>query len=150
MDSQLEEISGVVDEVTYRNDDTGFTVLELECDEEYVTAVGSLPEITQGESVRLRGTWSFHATFGRQFKVQLCERSMPSSSADLLRYLSAGAVKGIGPATAKKIIDRFGDSSFDVLENDPKQLAQIKGISLKKAEEISKAFNEQFAGPIQF
>lgn len=145
MDSQLEEISGVVDEVTYRNDDTGFTVLELECDEEYVTAVGSLPEITQGESVRLRGTWSFHATFGRQFKVQLCERSMPSSSADLLRYLSAGAVKGIGPATAKKIIDRFGDSSFDVLENDPKQLAQIKGISLKKAEEISKAFNEQFA-----
>ncbi len=145
MDEQLVEISGVVDEITYRNDENGFTVIDFYTDDEYFTVVGVLPEVTEGESLRLRGEWSYHATFGRQFRAKLCERSMPSSSADLLRYLSAGAIKGIGPATAKKIIDRFGESSFDVLENHPERLAEIKGISQKKAEDISKIFNEQFA-----
>lgn len=145
MDEQLVEISGVVDEITYRNEENGFTVIDFYTDEEYFTVVGVLPEVTEGESLRLRGEWSYHSTFGRQFKAKLCERSMPSTSADLLRYLSAGAVKGIGPATARKIIDRFGDSAFDVLENQPERLAEIKGISLKKAQDISKIFNEQFA-----
>ena len=145
MDPQLEELCGVVEDVTYRREDTGFTVMDIFADDEYVTVVGVLPELSEGESVRLRGTWGYHATFGKQFKAQLCERSMPSSSADLLRYLSSGAVKGIGPATAKKIIERFGENSFDVLENQPERLADIKGISLKKAKDISKIFNEQFA-----
>lgn len=145
MDPQLEELCGVVEDVTYRREDTGFTVMDIFADDEYVTVVGVLPELSEGESVRLRGTWGYHATFGKQFKAQLCERSMPSSSADLLRYLSSGAVRGIGPATAKKIIERFGENSFDVLENQPERLADIKGISLKKAKDISKIFNEQFA-----
>lgn len=145
MDPQLEELCGVVEDVTYRREDTGFTVMDIFADDEYVTVVGVLPELSEGESVRLRGTWGYHATFGKQFKAQLCERSMPSSSADLLRYLSSGAVRGIGPATAKKIIERFGENSFDVLENHPERLADIKGISLKKAKDISKIFNEQFA-----
>lgn len=145
MDPQLEELCGVVEDVTYRREDTGFTVMDIFADDEYVTVVGVLPELSEGESVRLRGTWGYHATFGKQFKAQLCERSMPSSSADLLRYLSSGAVRGIGPATAKKIIERFGENSFDVLENQPERLADIKGISLKKARDISKIFNEQFA-----
>lgn len=145
MDPQLEELCGVVEDVTYRREDTGFTVMDIFADDEYVTVVGVLPELSEGESVRLRGTWGYHATFGKQFKAQLCERSMPSSSADLLRYLSSGAVRGIGPATAKKIIERFGENSFDVLENQPERLADIKGVSLKKAKDISKIFNEQFA-----
>lgn len=145
MDPQLEELCGVVEDVTYRREDTGFTVMDIFADDEYVTVVGVLPELSEGESVRLRGTWGYHATFGKQFKAQLCERSMPSSSADLLRYLSSGAVRGIGPTTAKKIIERFGENSFDVLENQPERLADIKGISLKKAKDISKIFNEQFA-----
>ena len=145
MDPQLEELCGVVEDVTYRREDTGFTVMDIFADDEYVTVVGVLPELSEGESVRLRGTWGYHATFGKQFKAQLCERSMPSSSADLLRYLSSGAVRGIGPATAKKIIERFGENSFDVLENQPERLADIKGISPKKAKDISKIFNEQFA-----
>lgn len=145
MDPQLEELCGVVEDVTYRREDTGFTVMDIFADDEYVTVVGVLPELSEGESVRLMGTWGYHATFGKQFKAQLCERSMPSSSADLLRYLSSGAVRGIGPATAKKIIERFGENSFDVLENQPERLADIKGISLKKAKDISKIFNEQFA-----
>lgn len=145
MDPQLEELCGVVEDVTYRREDTGFTVMDIFADDEYVTVVGVLPELSEGESVRIRGTWGYHATFGKQFKAQLCERSMPSSSADLLRYLSSGAVRGIGHATAKKIIERFGENSFDVLENQPERLADIKGISLKKAKDISKIFNEQFA-----
>ena len=145
MDPQLEELCGVVEDVTYRREDTGFTVMDIFADDEYVTVVGVLPELSEGESVHLRGTWGYHATFGKQFKAQLCERSMPSSSADLLRYLSSGAVRGLGHATAKKIIERFGENSFDVLENQPERLADIKGISLKKAKDISKIFNEQFA-----
>ena len=82
MDEQLVEISGVVDEITYRNEENGFSVVDFYTDDEYFTVVGVLPEISEGESLRLRGTWSYHATFGRQFRAQLCERSMPSSSAD--------------------------------------------------------------------
>ena len=145
MDSQLEEICGIVEEVTFRNEENGFSVIVLSDDDDYFTVVGVLPELSEGESIKVRGTWGFHSTFGRQFKAQLCERSMPSSSADLLRYLSAGAIKGIGPSTAKKIIDRFGEKSFDILENEPERLAEIKGISLRKAKDISKIFNEQFA-----
>lgn len=145
MEEPLEEVSGVVEEVTFRNDENGFCVIVLSDGDSFFNVVGVLPDLSEGERVRLRGTWGFHSTFGRQFRAQLCERTMPSSSADLLRYLSAGAVKGIGPSTAKKIIDRFGEQSFDVLENQPERLAEIKGISLKKAKEISRIFNEQFA-----
>ncbi len=145
MDSPLEELSGIVEEITFRNEENGFSVIVLSDDDDYFTVVGVLPELSEGESIKVKGTWSFHATFGKQFKAQLCERSMPSSSADLLRYLSSGAIKGIGRATAQKIIDRFGENSFDVLENQPERLAEIKGISIKKANDISKIFNEQFA-----
>ena len=145
MEEPLEEVSGVVEEVTFRNDENGFCVIVLSDGDSFFNVVGVLPDLSEGERVRLRGTWGFHSTFGRQFRAQLCERTMPSSSADLLRYLSAGAVKGIGPSTAKKIIDRFGEQSFDVLENQPERLAEIKGISLKTAKEISRIFNEQLA-----
>ncbi len=139
------EIKGVVESVTFRNDENGFTVLDLDCSGDLVTAVGVLPHIDAGETLRLIGHFDFHSSFGRQFKIRLCERAMPKSTADLLKYLSSGAVKGIGPSTAAKIIEAFGENTFDVLENDPDRLSQIKGISLNKAEQISKTFREQFA-----
>ncbi len=139
------EIRGVVEGVTFRNEENGFTVLDLFSDGEYITAVGVLPHVDAGENLRLMGHFDFHSSFGRQFKIKLCEREMPKSTADLLKYLSSGAVKGIGPATASKIIELFGENTFDVIENEPERLAQIKGISKKKAEDISKAFKEQFA-----
>ncbi len=139
------EIKGVVEAVTFRNDENGFTVLELDCDTDFVTAVGVLPHIDAGETLRLVGHFDFHSSFGRQFKIKLCERAMPKSTADLLKYLSSGAVKGIGPSTAAKIIDAFGENTFDVLENDPERLSQIKGISKSKADQISRTFREQFA-----
>ena len=140
-----EKISGVVEHVTFRNEDNGFTVLEIDSNGELVTVVGVLPQVEAGETLRLSGKWAFHANFGRQFKAELCERSMPKTSADLLKYLSSGAVKGVGPSTALKIVEAFGDSTFDVLENDVERLATIKGISKSKAEKISESFREQFA-----
>ncbi len=139
------EIKGVVESITFRNEENGFTVLDLISDGDLITAVGVLPHVDAGENLRLMGHFDFHSSFGRQFKIKLCERTMPQSTADLLKYLSSGAVKGIGPSTAAKIIDKFGENTFDVLENEPDRLSQIKGISPKKANDICKAFKEQFA-----
>lgn len=138
-------ISGVVNHVTFTNKENGFTVLELESGDELVTAVGVMPELNAGELLELSGYWDFHASFGRQFKVEMCERRMPASAGDILRYLSSGGVKGIGSKTAVKVVERFGEETFEVLENEPERLAQIKGISLEKAKEISADFKKQFA-----
>ena len=145
MDNELVEIQGSVEELVYRKPENGFTVFELSTDEEYITVVGVLPELSVGEKLRLKGNWAVHRSFGKQFKAVLCERTLPSTAADLYRYLASGAIKGIGAKTAQKIIERFGDESFDVLENHPKALALINGISLSKAEKICKEFNEQFS-----
>ncbi len=145
MDDNLIELHGFVEELVYRKPETGFTVLELSAEDEYITVVGVLPEISVGEELRLKGQWAVHQTFGRQFKAELCERSLPSTAADLYRYLASGAVKGIGAKTAQKIIEKFGDEAFDVLENRPDKLATISGISITGAQKMCKAFNEQFS-----
>lgn len=138
-------ISGVVDCVNFSNPENGFTVLELESGDELITAVGIMPELTAGELLELSGYWDFHPSFGRQFKVELCEHKLPVDAGDILRYLSAGGIKGIGSATAVKIVDRFGADSLEVINNDPERLAQIKGISLDKAKKISAEYKKQFA-----
>lgn len=145
MIDELEQLCGNVEDIVYRKPENGFTVLELSTQEEYITVVGVLPEVSVGEELKLKGSWTVHRTFGKQFRAELCERTLPSTAADLYRYLASGAVRGIGPKTAQKIIERFGDEAFEVLEKHPKSLALISGISLSKAEKISKAFNEQFS-----
>lgn len=142
---QSEKISGVVESIVFQNKTNGFTVLEINSHGDLFTAVGELSEITAGEEVVLEGTWGAHAVFGRQFKISACSRSLPDTSAKLFRYLASGAVKGIGPKTAAKIIKEFGDQSFDVLERQPEKLAVIPGISKKKAVEISNEFNHRYA-----
>ena len=109
-------ISGVINDVTFSNPENGFTVLELESGDELITAVGVMPELKAGELLELSGHWDFHASFGRQFRVELCEHKMPASAGDILRYLSAGGVKGIGPKLAVKIVDRFGENTLDIIE----------------------------------
>ncbi len=145
MEENFVELQGTVEEIVFHNSDTGFTVLEIMTDDEYVTVVGVLADVAPGEELRLRGNWVIHQTFGRQFRAELYERKMPSTSAELYKYLASGAVPGIGAKTAEKIIERFGEESFEVLEKHPKKLTVIKGISLQKAEKLSKSFNEQFA-----
>ena len=136
---------GSVEDITFRNEDNGFTVLTLSVDGEPQVVVGVLPDVVPGEQLRVVGRWDHHATFGRQLRAELCERKMPSTAADLLHYLSGGAIKGIGPATAVKIVEMFGEEAFDVLENSPHRLARVKGISFAKATEICQQFRDQFA-----
>ncbi|MCI5650723.1 MAG: ATP-dependent RecD-like DNA helicase [Ruminococcus bromii] len=133
----LLEMEGSVENIVYHNDSNQYTVLEINCGEELVTVVGTFPYISVGEKLHLYGTWTSHATFGQQFKAEAFERSRPETTSAMLKYLSSGAVKGIGAATAGKIIAAFGDDAIHVIENDPERLATIKGITLKRAREIS-------------
>ncbi len=140
-----EKICGIVENVVFHNSTNLFTVLELNVAGEIVTAVGTLTETAPGEELLLHGTWGSHEVFGRQFRISSYERTLPDTTAKLYRYLASGAVKGIGPKTALKIIERFGEKSFEVLERDPEKLAAIKGISKKTALDISTEFNRQNA-----
>ncbi len=136
---------GVVEGVIYRNPENGYSVLDVSCDGKLITAVGLLSVVEPGESLSLRGQWVTHPTFGSQFKVEAFERKTPKNAADMLRYLSGGTIKGVGPATAQRIVDRFGDRTFEVLENESDRLADIRGISREKADAIGEAFRKQFA-----
>lgn len=137
-------VSGEVCDITYQNEDNGYAVFDIETDEEYITVTGSVPALFVGEKIKINGTWTNHPTYGKQLKLISFEKEMPSDSGAMLKYLSSGTIKGIGPKTAQRIIDRFGDSTFEVLESAPDMLCEIKGISPKRASEISASFNSQF------
>lgn len=138
------ELAGVVDSVTFHNESTGFTVLDLVWGDELVTVVGALPEIFAGEQLKVSGSWQTHPTFGEQFHAESFEREMPSTASAILRYLSSGSIKGIGPATAAKIVEMFGDETLYVIENEPERLARISGISKKKAAAISEEYRAHY------
>ena len=138
MDNQtLLRLQGAVENIVYRNEENGYTVLEISDGDDYITAVGSMPQVSAGDSVTLMGFFTNHRSYGRQFSVKSCEVERPSEAADILRYLSSGAVKGIGPSTAKKLVDEFADATLDVMENDPERVAKLRGITLKKARDFS-------------
>ena len=141
---ELTEISGTVDSVIYRNEENGYTILRLrDGNGELQTAVGTIPYAAPGETMFLTGDWTTHNVHGKQFKVELAQRMMPTDENAIYTYLASGAVRGIGPATASLIVHRFGKQSLDVMENEPHKLAEIKGISLQKAEQVSKSFRQQ-------
>ena len=144
MMQELSEINGTVSAVIFRNDENGYGVVKLELDSgEKVTAVGCLPYIAPGEMLSAEGAWMTHAQHGRQFKIEQCSRLLPTSAEAIYEYLAGGTVRGIGPATAALIVDRFGDKALDVLEMQPEKLAEIKGISSLKAKDISAGFKKQ-------
>ena len=144
MMQELSEINGTVSAVIFRNNENGYGVVKLELDSgEKVTAVGCLPYIAPGEMLSAEGAWMTHAQHGRQFKIEQCSRLLPTSAEAIYEYLAGGTVRGIGPATAALIVDRFGDKALDVLEMQPEKLAEIKGISSSKAKDISAGFKKQ-------
>ncbi len=143
--SEIIQLNGTVENVVYHNSMNGFTVVELNSSGELITAVGSLADASAGEELTLFGRWDTHATFGRQFRFSDCKRSLPDSTAKLYRYLASGTIKGVGPKTALKIIERFGDDTLDVLENSPERLSVIVGISKQKALDIGSEFNRQYS-----
>ena len=134
---QLFQIKGQVETVIYRSERDGYTVLELSTEESLVTATGIMPMISSGEGVILYGVFKNHPTYGEQFAVTTYERTMPENLDGILKYLSGGAIKGIGPSTARRLVLEFGSDTLNVLENDPERVAKLKGISLKKAQDIS-------------
>lgn len=137
------EISGVVDSVIFENRENGYTICEIETDDgQPVVLAGSMSYISSGDRIKAIGSWVIHPTYGKQLRVTSYEKHLPEDKDGILRYLSSRAVKGIGPRTAVKIVDKFGDETFDVIENRPDWLAEINGISKKKALEISAAFKE--------
>ena len=138
-------LEGVVEDIVYSNSENGYTVIDFSSNNQLLTAVGIMPSCSPGEKIKVYGYWKKHPTFGTQFAVEKCERTLPQTAGDMYRYLSGGAIKGVGPATANKIVDRFGEDSFDIIENHPERLSEIRGITRDKAYEISKSFKSQFA-----
>ena len=144
-DEVLEEsvLSGSVEHITYSNKQNGYCVFTLKSLTETITCVGTVPELHVDESLRVHGVYCIHPTYGQQFKVNAYEPLAPEGSAEILRYLSSGAIKGIGPATARKIVERFGTDTLDVIENDFARLSSIRGISISKAKAISDSYKKQ-------
>ena len=141
---ELNELSGRVISVIYANEENGYAVLRLDTmDGGVTTVVGTLPSACPGEELHAFGEWMTHPNHGRQFKAEYAERSLPRTAEAIYAYLAGRAVKGIGPATATLIVDRFGEKTLDVLENHPEKLAEIRGVTLEKARRMSADFRRQ-------
>ncbi len=135
------ELQGTIESVIYRSDDSGYAVLRVDTgEEELTTVVGCIPCASPGESLYAVGNWVVHAAHGRQFKAESCSRRLPDTAESIYDYLCSGCIKGIGPATAALIVNKFSANSLNIIENYPERIAEIKGISLQKANEMSAAF----------
>ena len=143
-EKQLLEIRGDIERIVYKNDKNGYTVLELSVENELVTAVGNMPGVGVGEQVRLIGAWKNHPSFGLQFAAECCEHLMPTTTIAMLKYLSSGSIKGIGPATATKLVETFGERTLEIIQNEPDRLCIIKGITKSKAQSIADEFKNIF------
>ena len=133
----MEEITGYVEGIIFRNSDNGYTVMDFVVDEFLITVVGIFPTVGEGENLLLRGQYIDHPTYGRQFKATSYEAVAPADELSMERYLGSGAIRGIGPKLAARIVKKFGADTFRLIEEEPERLAEVKGISLNKAMEIS-------------
>ena len=138
----LKRIEGNVVHITFHSEDTGFTVLELETETEYITVVGEMAGIGEGQKLVAFGDYTNHPSFGVQFKVETFEISLPSDINAIYTYLASGAIKGVGIVYAKRIVEKFGENTFEILDSYPEKLAEIQGISLSKAKLIQQEFKK--------
>ena len=139
----MEKIAGYIEHIIYRNADNGYTVLNLVSGEEEITCVGIFASIAEGENIEAEGDYTAHPTYGKQFKVERFEEKAPEDEEAIERYLGSGAIKGIGLAMAARIVRRFREDTFRIIEEEPERLAEIKGISERKAMEIAAQVNEK-------
>ena len=133
----MEELTGYVENIIFRNDDNGYTVLDFIADEEMITCTGLFPVVSEGENLLLKGDYTDHPVYGRQFKVVSYDVVAPADELSMERYLGSGAIRGIGPKLAARIVKKFGADTFKIIEEEPERLAEVKGISVVKAMEIS-------------
>ncbi len=138
------EISGTLREIIYQNEVNSYTIATLETDEEELTIVGYLPFIHPGDYLKLFGKFVTHQEYGEQFKIDSFQKMIPQTLDALEQYLANGIIKGIGPATAKKIVKTFGEDTIHIFKYEPEKLANIKGITKEKAVDMAHEFNENW------
>lgn len=139
----MPEIRGTVEDLVFQNEENGYVVAHIKEDKDMITIVGCIPYISEGQNLKLTGEWVVHPQFGKQFKVEGCEELMPSSIVGIEKYLSSGIITGIGPVTAKKIVEKFGDKTLEILDNNIERLREIEGIGEKKIEVIYESYSKQ-------
>ena len=143
MEENLESIEGYVDHIIYRNADNGYTVLVLVCNEEEETCVGVFSDIAEGENIKAKGSYTEHPTYGRQFQVKSFEEKAPQDEVAIERYLGSGAIKGVGASLAGRIVKKFREDTFRIIEEEPERLAEVRGISERMAREIAVQVEEK-------
>ncbi len=140
----MESFIADVDKITFRNESNYYTVAILKSGTEEFTAVGTMPFLNEGDTAEFFGEFIVHQTYGEQFKVESFERKPPKNTAAILKYLASGSIKGVGPSTAQRIVEKFGEESLEIIQNNPAALAKIKGISIQKAMAISEEYQKQY------
>ena len=143
-EKELIQIEGTADTILFCNEQNGYIVLDLDTGSDYVTVVGELGTIEEGEELRLLGRYINHPKYGAQFRAEACERTMPSSETAILKYLSSGAIKGVGPTLAKRLVEEFGEKTLEIIESSPEEMVRVKGMSPRKAEEIAQEYKRIF------
>jgi exodeoxyribonuclease V alpha subunit len=140
-----DQLEGSVERITYYNDENGYSVVRLNVPghSDLVTVVGNLPEVQPGESLRLEGRWTKHPQYGRQFKAEWCKQILPATIEGLKAYLGSGMIKGVGPVTAKRIVQRFGVDTLQILDDEPERLREALGVGPKRAAAVAEAWEEQ-------
>ena len=140
---QENKVEGTVSSIIYQNEENGYTILRLDVRGEEMTAVGPMPGVSPGEYLAVKGRWVRHPAYGPQFKAEAVERRLPQGLKEIYHYLASGAVTGVGKATARLLIEEFGEDTLTVLEEHPEQLTRIRGISPKRARQMGDAFRRQ-------
>jgi exodeoxyribonuclease V alpha subunit len=139
----MPEIQGIVEDIVFHNEENGYIIAHLNDNKEKLTIVGIVPYISEGQNLKLEGEWVNHPQFGKQLRIIHCEEIVPSSIAGIEKYLASGVIQGIGPITAKKIVQRFGENTMNVLDNEIERLKEIDGVGQKKIELICESYSKQ-------
>ncbi len=143
--ARSEQLEAVIEDTVFRNEENGYSVVEARAGREKITIVGTLPALASGEQVLLEGKWVEHPQYGRQWKATACEIRKPTTLLGIERYLGSGLIRGVGPATARQIVQEFGKRTLDILSGHPERLTEVPGIGKKRADQIGTSFKEQYA-----
>ena len=143
----MEQVEATVRETIYRNEENGYSVVQCKGDRRAFTAVGSLPMLTSGERVTFSGEWTEHPQYGPQFRVTACQIHQPTSLLGIERYLGSGLIHGVGPSTARQIVQHFGMETLEVLSEHPERLQEVPGMGRKRWRQIAESFQEQPGRP---
>ena len=140
-----EQLEAVIEETIFRNEENGYSVVQAKAGRESVTVVGTLPALAPGEQVLLSGSWTAHPQYGKQWKATACEIRKPTTLLGIERYLGSGLIRGVGPSTARLLVQAFGKNTLDVLSEHPERLTEVPGIGKKRAAQLAESFREQYA-----